>query len=132
MKLFSGGFSSADWNFRIISIEANISITQTSILRSAEFFAIPVSVGSRSQRNVLLNRDLCKIVSSFIPVIHCEIKSDDYGSSEEDDDDDDEEGDSEEGSEKCDEDSDDGDSYEDEDVGCDRVDEEVYSLNWCR
>ena len=127
-KLFSGGFSSADWNFRIISIEANISIPQTSILRSAEFFAIPVSLGSRSQRNVLFNRDLCKIVSSFIPVIHCEIKSDDYGSSEEDDDDDDEEeGDSEEGSEKCDEDSDDGDNYEDEDVGCDRVDEEVYS-----
>ena len=108
-KLFSGGFSSADWNFRI-SIEANISIPQTSIQRSAEFFAIPVSVGSRSQRNVLFNRDLCKIVSSFIPVIYWEIKSDDDGSSEEDDDEDDEEkGDNEEGSE----DSDDG---EEEDV----------------
>ena len=81
-------------------------------------------MGSRSQRNVLFNRDLCKIVSSFIPVIYWEIKSDDDGSCEEDDDEDDEEkGDNEEGSE----DSDDGDDYEEEDVGCDRVDEEVCS-----
>ena len=80
--LFPGGFSAAQWSVRQYIPESAFESGQAEASVSSSYDNKKVDgecssssagksglVATRSQRNVFENRDLCRIISTFIPTI---------------------------------------------------------------
>ena len=114
-----GGFSSSDWSVRLGSMTVSAAATSStgSSIRAGGLGRVSGLVASRRQSNVLFNRDLCRILCSYIPGTSTEYYEDSNASQEEEEDaefgenyEDNADGDEEDGDEE------DGDEEEDAEV----------------
>ena len=74
-----GGLSSADWSVRMLGGGGSMPTTTTAAAAAAaataaataaavpDFLSSKVTLSSRRQSKVLENRDLCRIITSYIP-----------------------------------------------------------------
>jgi len=83
-----GGFSSSDWSVRLGSMTVSAAATSStgSSIRAGGLERVSGLVASRRQSNVLFNRDLCRILCSYIPGTSTEYYEDSISSQEEEDD----------------------------------------------